>query len=613
MNSIKKLSPRLANQIAAGEVVERPASVVKELLENAIDAGASQIDIDVESGGVKLIRIRDNGSGIPKNDLPLALSRHATSKIYQLDDLEAVATLGFRGEALASISSVSRLKLTSNNGEGKSGWCAQTEGRDMETQVVPAPHPRGSSVEVKDLFFNTPARRKFLRTEKTEFNRIEEVVKRTALSRFELGFTVKNNSRVIHNWRPAKTRVEQERRVAQICGPAFIESAVFVEMERAGLRLWGWVARPTFSRSQADLQHFYVNGRAIKDRLVTHAIKQAYHDVLYHGRHPAYALYLDLPAENVDVNVHPTKHEVRFRDGRLVHDFLFSSLHKALADIRPEADQKNHLEEATAISQDSGAPVQSSLGLGSRRPTESTSVTQPYTVAEQVASYATLVNTAPSSPADGDRVEGVFESSHEGQVENEVPPLGFALAQVKGVFILAENAEGLVVVDMHAAHERVTYEKLKKQFSDQRIQAQPLLVPQSIAVSEGEANCAEEYTEIFSRIGFRLERAGPETILVREIPVVLHKSNIETLVRDVLSDLRTFGTTQRIEQNINALLSTMACHGSVRANRQLTVPEMNGLLRDMEETERSGQCNHGRPTWTQMTLSQLDKLFMRGQ
>ncbi len=602
MNQIKKLSPRLANQIAAGEVVERPASVIKELLENSIDAGAGQLNIEIESGGVKLMRVRDDGSGIARDDLSLALSRHATSKIHHLDDLEAVATLGFRGEALASISSVARLKLTSNDGEANAGWCACAEGRDMDTQISPAAHPRGSTVEVRDLFFNTPARRKFLRAEKTEFNRIEDILKRIALSRFELGFTLKNNARLIHSWRPAATRPEQERRVAQIFGPAFMENAVFVDIERAGLRLWGWVARPTFSRSQADLQYFYVNGRATRDRLVSHAVKQAYHDVLYHGRHPAFVLYLELNPGNVDVNVHPTKHEVRFRDGRLVHDFIFSALHKALADLRPETTTAEPVQEKVYQVE---APRQNSLGLGGAAWQRSARSSPG--VSEQIAHYASLVEPPPKAAGPLARTDLADDE------RAELPPLGFAIAQVKGAFVLAENAAGLVIVDMHAAHERITYEKLKQQLKHQKLQAQPLLVPQSLAVSEREANCADDNQALFTRIGFAIERAGPETLVVRQIPVMFNKADIEMLVRDVLADLLEFGTSQRIEQNINALLSTMACHGSVRANRQLSLPEMNALLRDMEETERSGQCNHGRPTWTQLNMSELDRLFMRGQ
>lgn len=602
MNKILKLSPRLANQIAAGEVVERPASVIKELVENSVDAGACQLDVDIEGGGVKLMRVRDDGCGIGKDDLSLALSRHATSKILNLDDLEAVKTLGFRGEALASISSVARLKLTSNDGRGSSGWCVEAEGRDMDARVTPAGHPQGTSVEVRDLFFNTPARRKFLRTEKTEYSRIDDVLKRIALSRFELGFSLKNNNRVVHSWRPAQTQVEQERRVAQICGPTFIENCVHVDIERAGLRLWGWVALPTFSRSQADLQHFYVNGRAIRDRLVSHAIKQAYQDVLYHGRHPAFVLYLELDPASVDVNVHPTKHEVRFRDGRLVHDFLFRSLHKALADVRPQSSAQPTV--AMVLPETPPEPEQASLGLAGRTVSLSTFEVPVAGVAEPSANYPPKYGSVP-------QIE-VIASPPLSQ-ESDIPPLGYAIAQLKGIYILAESEQGLVLVDMHAAHERITYERMKQQQAQQKIQSQPLLVPQSIAVSEKEAGCSEEHTDIFARLGFELERAGPETLLIRQLPVMLNQANVEQLVRDVLADLLTHGSSDRIQHNINEILSTMACHGSVRANRKLTITEMNALLRDMEATERSGQCNHGRPTWTQLTLSQLDKLFMRGQ
>lgn len=614
MSVIKILSPRLANQIAAGEVVERPASVIKELLENSIDAGSTHLDVEIEAGGVKLIRVRDNGLGIDKDDLPLSLSRHATSKIYELDDLEAVATLGFRGEALASISSVSRLKITSNNGEGESAWCATAEGREMETSLAPAAHPRGTSVEVRDLFFNTPARRKFLRTEKTEYTRVEDTLKRIALSRFELGFTLKNNGKVIHSWRPAATRAEKERRVAQICGPAFIENALFFNQERTGLRLWGWVALPAFSRSQADLQHFYVNGRNIKDKLVTHAVRQAYQDVLYHGRHPAYVLYLDVDPATVDVNVHPTKHEVRFRDTRLVHNFIFSSLHKVLAEVRPGEKNSENFEpsmqvrESQSLGESTSMSEQSSLGLSNRRSYPQNYSNGGLNVKEQIASYAAVVNEQESKP-------NYVKPATFADLDNdeEIPPLGYAIAQLKGIYILAENREGLILVDMHAAHERITYERMKDQFQQRCVLSQPLLVPLSIAVSEKEATQAEENVESFVQLGIELERAGPETVLVRQVPAIFQKSNVEQLVRDVLADFIEYGNSRRIQENVNEILSSMACHGSVRANRRLTIPEMNGLLRDMEETERSGQCNHGRPTWTQMTLVELDKLFLRGR
>lgn len=601
MNRIQILSPRLANQIAAGEVVERPASVIKELVENSIDAGANTIDVEVEAGGIKLLRVRDDGSGIPKDDLPLALSRHATSKILHLDDLEAVASLGFRGEALASISSVSRLSLTSKTQGEDAAWCVKAEGRDMQASLSPAAHPQGSTVEVRDLFFNTPARRKFLRTEKTEYQRIDEILKKLALANFQLGFSLKNNGRVVHQWRPALTRAEQERRVANICGPTFIENALHIDIEHSGLRLWGWVALPTFSRSQADLQHFYVNGRAIRDKLVSHAVRQAYQDVLYHGRHPAYVLYLELDPATVDVNVHPTKHEVRFRDNRLVHDFLFRSLHKLLADVRPEAQaetayaQPETQTEAAMVLQPE--PSQAPIRFEPQR----SNVNAGASVSENLQSYSALINPAPKS----------LDQISDGN--EELPPLGFAVAQLKGIYILAENQHGLIVVDMHAAHERITYEKMKQQLDANGLQSQPLLVPESVAVSETEAGYAEDNTELFANLGFRIERAGPESIVIREVPVLLNRADYTLLIRDVLSDLVEYGTSERIRDRMNEILSTMACHGSVRANRKLTLPEMNALLRQMEETERSGQCNHGRPTWTQMTLAELDKLFMRGQ
>ncbi len=610
MASIRLLSQRLANQIAAGEVVERPASVIKELLENSLDAGSTQLDVEVEGGGIRLLRVRDNGCGIAKEELALALSRHATSKIYELDALEAVATLGFRGEALASISSVARLVLTSNNGQSESAWAVQAEGRDMAAELTPAAHPKGTCVEVRDLFFNTPARRKFLRTEATEYSRIDDVLKRLAMSRFNVGFSLKNNGKLVHQWRPAQSQQDQERRVGQICGPAFMESALYLDMAAAGLRLWGWVALPTFSRSQADLQHFYVNGRCIKDKLVGHAIRQAYQDVLFHGRHPAFVLFLELDPLAVDVNVHPTKHEVRFRDSRLVHDFLFRSLHQALADVRPSPQSKPSAPEPEAIRQEQAAlPLQAAARLEVYPPVPEPVAASPWRsgtpprqqVAEEFRLYKEFIAPA-SLPA------GPEESSPE-----QIPPLGYALAQLKGIYILAENAQGLVLVDMHAAHERITYERLKQQHQAMGIAAAPLLVPVSIAVSEKEAACAEDNASLLGPLGFSLERAGPETLLIRQVPVLLQKADPTQLIRDLLADLLTHGRSRRIEEAINEVLATMACHGSVRASRRLSLPEMNALLRDMEATERSGQCNHGRPTWTQLSLGQLDAMFLRGQ
>lgn len=620
MSKIKLLPPRLANQIAAGEVVERPASVIKEILENSLDAQALRIDIDVENGGIKTMRIRDNGHGIERDDLSLALSRHATSKIYVLDDLEAVGTLGFRGEALASVSSVSRLTLTSNTEDSAQGWAARAEGQEMSTELMPAPHQKGTTVEVRDLFFNTPARRKFLRTEKTEFNRIEEVVKRLALANFGVTFELRHNQRTIHSLRAGTSTAEKNRRVAQICGPAFMENALTVDIERHGLRLWGWVALPTFSRSQADLQHFYVNGRAIKDKLVSHAVRQAYSDVLYHGRHPAFVLYLEIDPATVDVNVHPTKHEVRFRDGRTVHNFIYSSLHHALADIRPD----DQLTSSSSLASASGINA-----LSDQQPTTLVEQ-QAMPLASQWSSPATArghLTESHHAPANIDTPQIRETLGFYGQAAavnqptatstnsstEDVPPLGYAIAQLKGIYILAENTQGLIVVDMHAAHERVVYERMKTAFDAGRVQAQPLLVPQTLAVSEKEVACAENHVDVFQQLGFVVEVAGPESLLIRQIPVSLKNAHVEQLVRDVLSDLIQYGSSDRIKQHINELLSTMACHGSVRANRQLSVPEMNALLRDMEATERSGQCNHGRPTWMHFSLAEIDKWFMRGQ
>ncbi len=628
VKTIEVLSPRLANQIAAGEVVERPAATVKELLENSIDAEATQLDIEVEQGGTKLIRIRDNGTGIYKEGLMLSLERHATSKIKELDDLEGISSLGFRGEALASIASVSRLTLVSSTTDDGQGWSVWAEGQNMDAVIKPAAHGRGTSVEVRDLFFNTPARRKFLRTEKTEFNHLEEVVKRLALSHMHIAFQLRHNQRTVLNLKAAHSQVEIERRVASICGPAFMENAVAiamaVETEFGKLQLSGWMGLPTFSRSQADLQYFFVNGRMVRDKVVSHAVRKAYQDVLYHGRHPAYVLYLTLNPKMVDVNVHPTKHEVRFRNSREVHSFLYRSLYRAIADLRPGdvtdaaltstqselqaqafAPQQvaMPLTETVVFSDALDSPVRqenafqhaAAKGTARKAYTQQNFANSPHQITEQIAAYGGL---HPAPVIDG---------------KAEIPPLGFALAQLQGIYILAQNQQGLVIVDAHAAHERITYEQMKTAYQEQGVQAQPLLVPVSIAVSTKEADCAEQQQAIFETLGFQLQRMGPETLVVRQVPALLRQSDVEALVRDVLSDLITHGSSERIKAAMNEVLSTMACHGSVRANRQLSVPEMNALLRDMERTERSGQCNHGRPTWTVQTFEELDRLFLRGR
>ena len=602
MPKIHTLSPQLANQIAAGEVVERPSSVLKELSENSLDAGAKWIEVEVEQGGTKLIRVRDDGCGISEGDLPLALSRHATSKILGLEDLEAVATLGFRGEALASIASVSRLALTSNSGEG-SGWKAVSEGRDMEVELQPAAHPQGTSVEVRDLFFNTPARRKFLRTENTEYKRIDDCLKKLALSRMDVAFSLKHNQKVQFSLRPANSQAEQEKRVADLCGPQFMEQALFVDNDRTEIRLWGWIGLPTFSRSQADLQYFFVNGRSIRDKVVSHAVRQAYQDVLYHGRHPAYVLFLEILPADVDVNVHPTKHEVRFRESGSIHSFVSTTLKKALATDRPQdhlstnggLDLQDKDQPQSLIGQNA-LPLAGTPGSGYQSTWPSSGV--PSGVNTPASSYQSLYSS-----------QTEFSDSNQA----EVPPLGFAVAQLKGIFILAENSHGLIIVDMHAAHERITYERMKDAFDLQGLVSQPLLVPENLAVSQREADAVESNQAVFTQLGFGVERAASESIIVREIPAILRGSEVEKLLRDVLSDLLEHGSSERIRDHINEILSTMACHGSVRANRKLTLPEMNALLRDMEITERSGQCNHGRPTWSQLTVEELDKLFLRGR
>lgn len=615
MSRIQLLDPRLANQIAAGEVVERPASVIKELLENALDAGADQIQVDAEQGGVKLIRVRDNGSGISADDLPLALSRHATSKIRSLDDLEAIGSLGFRGEALAAISSVSRLTLASNVADSAEGWQVSVEGRDMAAQVMPAGHPRGTTVEMRDLFFNTPARRRFLRAEKTEFNHLEEVFRRIALSEFSTAFRLTHNQKVIHQLPAASEAAHRQQRVARLCGSAFVEQAITVDINVSGLRLHGWLGLPTFSRAQADLQYFFVNGRVVRDRVVSHAVRQAYQDVLYHGRQPAYVLFFELDPAQVDVNVHPTKHEVRFREQRQVHDFLYRSLHRAIADVRPGTT----LDATTGAGDDGPAaqPLSTDAGFGSAGQAQQSALSFAPGGGPQRLAYSLppgdLLAARYGALLGDSHGRGVAETSTMAAQADTSPPLGFAIAQLHGIFILAENQQGLVLVDMHAAHERITYERLKAGWSQDKVRSQPLLVPLSMAVSTREAEYAEQHPEVFVRLGFGLDRAGPETLIIREVPALIGATNQENLVRDVLSDLLTHGRSERIEEVLDSLLSTMACHGSVRANRRLTLPEMNALLRDMEATERSGQCNHGRPTWTQMSLQELDRLFMRGR
>lgn len=622
MPRIQQLSAQLANQIAAGEVVERPASVVKELVENAVDAGASRIEVDLDKGGARLVRVRDNGVGIPRDELALAVARHATSKIGSLDDLEAVASLGFRGEALASICSVSRASVTSRYQEAKEagGWRLVVNGHAEDVELTPAAHPVGTSVEVRDLFFNTPARRKFLRTERTELQRTEDVIKRLALAHPEVAFELRHNGRSLRSLPQAPDLVATEQRVAGVCGAAFMEHAVRVEVNEGPLQLRGWVASPTFSRAQADLQLFYVNGRVIRDRVIAHAVRQAYQDVLYHGRHPAFVLFLDVPADQVDVNVHPTKHEVRFREQRLVHGFLFGALRQALAEMRPE-DRLARIREQPLAAPEAPEPEPRQSGLGLNFQSRPQPPAAGGSVRERMEVYSRLGRD--SAPASNPAAEGALAPGQ--QSENaaaalpavapgaDVPPLGYALAQLHGIYILAQNADGLVVVDMHAAHERITYERMKRARDGSEVRSQRLLVPVNLAVSEREADRAETEQAALAELGLVLERLGPESLVVREVPAILAQADVEQLVRDVLSDLMAHGSSMRVREREDELLSTMACHGSVRANRQLTLAEMDALLRDMEATERSGQCNHGRPTWSLQTLAEIDRLFLRGR
>ena len=623
---IRQLDNRLANQIAAGEVVERPASVVKELLENAIDAQASVVSVDIEEGGVKRIRITDNGIGIADEDLPLALARHATSKIASIDDLEAVATLGFRGEALASIASVSKLSITSNTSDlpanGRSAYC---EGREMQVSISPQAHPRGTTLDIRDLFYNTPARRKFLRTERTEYARIEEVVKRTALAHPEVAFVLSHNGKVIQRLPAGSADADLQRRVIGVCGEAFAHQSVVVDRVAHGLSLRGWVGLPTFSRAQADLQYFFVNGRVVKDKVITHAVRQAYRDVLYGGRHPAYVLFLDLDANRVDVNVHPTKHEVRFRDSRSVHGFVFSTLGRTLAEVRPG----DHTNEANVSDLTESTFEQVSMGLDipTNRSVDVTSTREERSSVDSASLSSTGLSSmdgswiqdsigsasqsmAPRTPAAG----FVPQSSVETNVPSgEVPPLGFAVAHLHGAYIVAQNANGMVLVDAHAAHERITYERLKAARAANGLARQPLLVPISLHLTSGEMAAFEEFSSAFDGLGLVVEIAGENSVLIREIPVILARDNAEQLVRDVLADLSEVGHSDRLSARLDEILATMACHGSIRANRALSIGEMNALLRDMEVTENSGQCNHGRPTWVQLSHDELDKLFLRGR
>ncbi len=577
---IRRLDNTLVDQIAAGEVIERPASVAKELLENALDAGARQLTIDVERGGIRMLRVRDDGYGIPAAELPLALARHATSKIATLADLERIGTLGFRGEALPSIASVSRLTVTSRPADARQAASIESvEGRLGKPK--PAAHPPGTTVEVRDLFHRVPARRKFLRAETTEFQHVLRTVIRIALSRFDVAFTLTHNRREQFTLPPAGSRLEREARVARLVGADFIANSRHVTHALSGMALEGWIGLPSQSRAQPDRQFLFVNGRMVRDRLLASAARLGYRDVSHGGRHPAWLLYLTVDPLQVDVNAHPQKLEVRFRDGRAVHDFLFRSVERALA----------------AAGQEAGAPPPVAPGALFGDPTAGLRHALP--LGEPWAPYALPAGTANgdarSAPPSGDT------------------PLGQAVAQLHGIYIVTQTADGMALVDMHAAHERVIYERLKSALDAGGGARQPLLVPAVVAASEADAALAALHLEELAAAGLVVDRIGPGTLAIREVPAVLAGQDVAAVLRDALADLGQHGATHRIAERQNELLANIACRSAVRAHRLLSVPEMNALLRDMERTERSGHCSHGRPTWTRVSLAELDRLFLRGR
>lgn len=581
---IQQLPNHLINQIAAGEVVERPASVVKELVENSLDAGALNIQVDIVSGGMKLMRIRDSGEGIARDELPLALSRHATSKISSLDDLESVVSLGFRGEALPSIASVARLTLCSRVAGADSAWQIEVDGGTLSA-ARPAAHPVGTTVEVHDLFHNTPARRRFLKTERTEFEHIDKWLRRLALSRPDVAFLLTHNRRTVLQLAAAATEAERLARLGKILGTPFADNAVHIERDTDGIALSGWLGLPTFNRSQPDMQFWFVNGRSISDKTLSHAVRHAYRDVLFHGRYPAYVLSLTLDPATVDANAHPAKHEVRFRDARRVHGVVSQAVEFALRETRPGGHAQPPASLPRHAASLRGSFQQGGLGLAEVR--------------ETLSAYQAMAESMPPGAP--------------GSKPATMPALGFALAQIAGTYVLAENSDGLIVVDMHAAHERILYEKLKADFDDNALVRQPLLVPVSVAVSSSEADLAAKSAEVFEKVGLVVDRAGPTSLVVREVPALLRGSDVEALLRDVLSDLVEAGQSNRIKDTMDEFLATMACHHSVRANRLLSIDEMNALLREMEVTKRADQCNHGRPTWTAISMADLNRLFMRGR
>ncbi|RFC38824.1 MAG: DNA mismatch repair protein MutL [Candidatus Nitrotoga sp. LAW] len=625
MSAIQLLPDLLINQIAAGEVIERPAAALKEMLENSLDAGATEIIVQLEGGGVKLLRVRDNGSGIAPNELPFALMRHATSKIASLADLQRVASMGFRGEALASMAAVAQVTLTSRKTESSHAWQIQS-GDGTQSEVTPAAHAQGTSVEIRELYFNTPARRKFLKSEATELAYCEETFKRIALSRLDVAFSMQHNNRMMwqlptlsRSSHASFTSISQlpevsweekadalPKRIEAMLSKEFAQSAVPVSRKTAGLHLYGMASLPAYSKASREAQYFFVNGRFIRDKIVAHAIRQAYQDILHHQRHPAFVLFLDMPPELVDVNVHPAKSEVRFRESQAIHQFVFHTLQQVLSTPVALTENASNLSEQLA----QVPPAQ-----------RTTSIQQPmrlHMASQPLAFYDALFGKKENRGKEEEKFNDVPFSNIQPHAqsstsETEIPPLGFALAQLAGIYILAQNVHGLVVVDMHAAHERIVYERLKATFDGQQIPMQPLLIPVSFTVEALDIATAEEEHAAMAQLGFDIAPLSPTTLAVRAMPAMLKQTHAEAAARDVLHEMREYGATRVLTERRNELLSTLACHSAVRANQILSVPEMNNILREMERTERSGQCNHGRPTWFQMSIAELDTLFMRGK
>jgi DNA mismatch repair protein MutL len=592
MPSIRLLPDTLISQIAAGEVVERPASVLKELLENSLDAGATEISVSLAQGGIKQLKVTDDGGGMDADDLTLVFARHATSKIASLDELEHVRSLGFRGEALASIASVARVALTTRTGRAAHAWSLSAEGGAHGTPQ-PAAHPGGTSVEANDLYFNTPARRKFLRTEATEFGHCEDVFKRIALSRPDVAFSLRHNGRVVSHLHAG----DAARRIAAVAGAEFAGAARALDENSSGLRLSGFAGSPAFSRSSRDAQFVFVNGRFVRDKLLAHALRQAYQDMLHGDRHAAYVLFLELDPSGVDVNVHPAKTEVRFRDSRAIHQFVFHAVSKALSGSAAQAS-------AAAVQ-----PVPAAAGMTFRRMPYQSSLG----VAQPAAAYQALFSLPPAPSGGAARAAYETITAAAPSPSETDAPLGYAIAQLHGIYILAQNRQGLVLVDMHAAHERILYEKLKGALETQGMSMQKLLIPVTFNADRLEVAAVEEYAGVLCQLGFDMAPLSPTALAVRAVPSMLASADVAKLAHALLQEVREFGGSRVLTEHQHELLSTMACHGAVRAHRPLTVTEMNALLREMEVTERSGQCNHGRPTWYQMSMADLDKLFLRGR